>query len=252
MELAAQGLGHRFEDGSWGLKDLSFRLGAGLTVLAGHNGSGKTLLSRHLVGLAAPTEGRVLVDGRPVEGAAGWERTRRRIGYVFQNAEHQILGVTVDEDVAFTPERRGWPRERTLRAREEALAAVGLTGRGEALTAFLSGGEKRRLALASTFVAGPELIILDEPFNDLDWPGVSELLSIVLGLRERGVAILLVTHDLEKCLAHADRLMVMDGGRLVADGAPAELLERFRGIVFPPAPGGKTELASLTWLKEGS
>ena len=120
--------------------------------------------------------------------------------------------MTVDEDVAWTPTRLGWSGERIQAGRERALRLTGLEGRGAEPTAFLSGGEKRRLAIASVLVAEPELIILDEPFNDLDWLGVQTLLTILVDLHRQGIALLVITHDLEKCLAHADRLVVLRTG----------------------------------------
>ena len=135
---------------------------------------------------------------------------------------------------------------------EAALAAAGLAGFGERLCAGLSGGEKRRLAVASALVAGPELIVLDEPFNGLDWAGASELLRVLLGLHATGVGIVVVTHDLEKCLAHADRLVVMDAGRVVRDGSPAELWHELPALGLRQPAGGVEGLAGMTWLVAAS
>lgn len=247
MRLEVQGLGRRFESGRWGLRGVELVLeGAGLTVVSGHNGSGKTLLARHLLGLERPDEGRILLDGADLQHDL--RAARRRIAFVFQEPEHQILGMTVDEDVAWTPSRLGWPRDRIQESRRRALQLTGLEGRGQELAAFLSGGEKRRLAIASVLAAEPEMIILDEPFNDLDWPGVKILLSILLDLRRRGIALLVITHDLEKCLAHADRLVVMQEGRIAADGAVAELWERLPELGMR-RPGPRSgSLAGMSWL----
>lgn len=244
MTLRAEGLGARFADGAWGLRGVDLELtGSGFVVLTGHNGSGKTLLCRHLLGLETPSEGRVALDGADIRRDPA--ALRRRVGFVFQEPEHQILGLTVAEDVEWTPRRYGWPRARVERARGEALARVGLAGRGGELCANLSGGEKRRLAVAGVLAAEPELLVLDEPFNDLDWPGVRALLEILVELPRQGVGLLVVTHDLEKCLALADRLVVMDGGRLAADGRPAELWDRLPGLGLRRGPG---RLEDLSWL----
>jgi biotin transport system ATP-binding protein len=247
MDLSVEGLGRRFEDGSWGLRGLNCRFdGRGITLVSGHNGSGKTLLARHLVGLERPDEGQVRLDGRNLSVCL--EEARRRIGFVFQEPEHQILGLTVAEDLAWTPQRLGWPKARIAERTAQVLERVGLAGREHELTAWLSGGEKRRLAVASVLVAEPELIILDEPFNDLDWPGVKILLNILNSLAASGVGLLIITHDLEKCLAHADRLVVLEAGGLLADGPARSLWERLPelGLRRPGPMTGSFE--GMTWL----
>jgi energy-coupling factor transporter ATP-binding protein EcfA2 len=247
MKLELQDLGQRFENGRWGLRGVDLVLeGTGFTVLSGHNGSGKTLLARHILGLERPTAGRVLLDGTDIQ--QNLRETRRRIAFVFQEPEHQILGMTVDEDVAWTPARLGWPLERRQASCQRALELTGLAGRGGDLTAFLSGGEKRRLAIASVLAAEPEMILLDEPFNDLDGPGVKTLLTILLDLHRQGIALLVITHDLEKCLAHAERLVVLQAGRLVADGPVPALWDRLPELdLRRPGPLCGT-LAGMTWL----
>lgn len=247
MRVEVQGLGRRFENGRWGLRGVDLLLeGAGFTVMSGHNGSGKTLLARHLLGLERPDEGRILLDGADI--GRGLREARRRIAFVFQEPEHQILGMTVDEDVTWTPSRLGWSRDRIRASHERALRLTGLEGRGGELTAFLSGGEKRRLAIASVLAAEPEMIILDEPFNDLDWPGVRTLLSILIDLHRQGIALLVITHDLEKCLAHADRLVVMQEGRIAADGPVAELWDRLPGLGMRRPGPLCGSLAGMSWL----
>jgi biotin transport system ATP-binding protein len=167
---------------------------------------------------------------------------------VFQEPEHQILGMTVDEEVDWTPARLGWDRERIRAARERALRLTCLEGRGAEPTAFLSGGEKRRLAIASALAAEPELMILDEPFNDLDWQGVRMLLGILLDLRRRGLGLLVITHDLDKCLAHAERLVVLGAGQVRAQGTARELWEHLPELgLRRPGPASGT-LEGMTWL----
>jgi biotin transport system ATP-binding protein len=247
MRLEARNLGKRFANGRWGLRGVELSLeGPGLTLATGPNGSGKTLLARHLLGLESPDEGQVLLDGAPI--ARDLRGLRRRVAFVFQEPEHQILGMTVDEEVAWTPSRLGWSRERIQACRERALRLTNLEGRGAEPTAFLSGGEKRRLAIASVLAAEPELVILDEPFNDLDWPGVRMLLEILLDLRRQGLALLLITHDLDKCLAHADRVVVMGDGQVRADGAALDIWERLPelGLRRPGPAAGSLE--GMTWL----
>jgi energy-coupling factor transporter ATP-binding protein EcfA2 len=246
MKLELRSLGKRFDSGRWGLRGVDLVLeGPGFTILSGHNGSGKTLLARHILGLEQPDEGGVLLDGADIRHDL--KALRRRIAFVFQEPEHQILGMTVDEDVAWTPSRLGWPAARIQASRERALALTDLAGRGGEPTAFLSGGEKRRLAIASVLAAEPELIILDEPFNDLDWPGVKALLAILVDLHRRGIALLVITHDLDKCLAHADRLVVLEAGGVKADGPVRELWGRLPELGLR-RPGPCATLEDMTWL----
>ena len=247
MRLEARNLGRRLEDGRWLLRGIDLVLeGPGFTLVSGPNGSGKTLLARHLLGLERPDEGQVLLDG--AELRRDLREARRRIAFVFQEPEHQILGMTVAEDVAWTPSRLGWPRERIQASCAQALQLTGLAGRGAEPTSFLSGGEKRRLAISSVLAAEPELIILDEPFNDLDWPGVKTLLAILIDLHRRGIALLVITHDLDKCLAHADRLVVLEDGRIRADGPVRELWQRLPELgLRRPGPASGT-LEGMSWL----
>lgn len=247
MRLEARGLVRVFPDGTRALDgaDLEIRTPC-FMVLSGPNGSGKTVLARHFVGLERPQAGTVLADGVPVERCLA--ETRRRVGFVFQEPEHQILGITAGEDVEFgirrlVPDRRERRRRAIL-----ALEAVGLPETEDRLAAALSGGQKRRLAVAATLAADPELVILDEPFNGLDPAGADGLLRTLLDLRNRGVGILLVTHDLEKCLAHADRLAVLGSGRVAAEGTPEDLWDRLPGLGLRRPPGGPERLGEMTWL----
>ncbi len=246
MILEARSVGKTFPDGTRGLDGASLGIQTPcFMVLSGTNGSGKSLLARHFLGLEKPDSGEVLVDGKPL--ATCLAEARRRIALVFQEPEHQILGMTVREDVEFGPRASGTPavvRERTV---GEAIRAAGLSGMEDRLASALSGGEKRRLAVASALVTRPELVILDEPFNDLDWAGASELLGLLLSLRAEGTGILVVTHDLEKCLAHADRLAVMEAGRVIRDGSPAALWDSLPALGLRRLPGSVDALAAMTW-----
>lgn len=251
MRLEARALVRTFADGSRGLAgtDLSVETPC-FTVLSGPNGCGKSLLARHFLGLERPGSGQVLLDGSPLDSCLA--DARRRIALVFQEPEHQILGVTVREDVEFGPRAAGLPREHYADRTAAALERAGLAGFEDRLASALSGGEKRRLAVASSLVADPELLILDEPFNDLDWQGASDLIDVLLGLRSAGTGILVLTHDLEKCLAHADRLVVMDQGRIVRDGTPAELWDELPGLGLRRLPGGSDQLARMTWSRSAT
>jgi biotin transport system ATP-binding protein len=196
--------------------------GGEFLVLAGRNGAGKTILAKHLAGLVEPTEGRVLFEGRPFSSHGA--SPALLIGYVFQDARLQAVGDRVIDDAAFGPTNLGMKRIEAEGRGRAALARCGLAGKENAFVHSLSGGELRRLAIAGVVAMSPRALILDEPFANLDRDGVSAVLRIVEALRIEGLAVLMVTHELEKVLGLADRLVVMDDGKLVLDGEPGTVL----------------------------
>ena len=245
--LEARNLIHTFENGRRGLDDVSLTLSPGsFTVMAGANGSGKSLFLKHLVGLEHPDSGEVLLDGQPAR--RNWGKSRAKLGLTFQDAEAQILGTTLEEDVAFGPLQQGLTTREVRERTQEALRVCGLAGREKDLTAVLSGGEKRRLNLASVLALNPAILLLDEPFSGLDLPGVQAFLSILLDLHQEGRTILLVTHDLEKCLAHAQRLVLWKDGKILADSTPFQAWDCIpnAGVFRPSLNSDQTH--QLTWL----
>jgi len=247
LSLEAIDLGHRFEDGAWGLEAVSVAFATGeFTVVAGPNGSGKTLLMRHLVGPVAPTTGAVTLDGRDIR--THLPEVRRRVGLVFQDSGAQIVGLTIAEEVAFGPRNLGWPRPQVEAAVASALEAVGLTGRRDEACAHLSGGEKRRLAIAGVLACDPDFLILDEPFTGLDLPSVRAVLGTLTALHRRGKAVILLTHELDKCLAHAQRLVLMTNHRILDQGTPQDLWDRIPEAHTHRPAGGPERLGEMTWL----
>ena len=243
MEIRS--LSHVFPGGKRALDNISLSLYPGsFTVLAGANGSGKTVLMRHLNGLAKPTSGEVLLLGTPVLNDP--QGARRRVGLVFQDADAQIVGQSVAKDAAFGPENLRLPREEIANRVKAALEATGLTGFDNRRPHSLSGGEKRRLAVAGVLAMEPDLLVLDEPFTGLDWPGSSSLLKVLSELHQNGKTILLITHDLEKVLAHADRLILMDAGRIVEDGKPEEIIDKVETFGIRRPTG---RIAAMSWLQ---
>jgi len=245
--IEIENLSHRFSGGSLGLDRINLRIQAGtFVVVAGPNGSGKTTLIRHLNGLLLPTEGCVKVDGVSVQ--KDLMRARRLVGMMFQDADSQIVGETVYQDVAFGPENLRLDYVQIRNRVALALDAVGLKDLAEQRPHLLSGGEKRRLAIAGILAMEPRVIACDEPFASLDYPGVKQVLKQILALHQAGHTILVITHDLEKVLAHADRLIIMQKGKIVRDGVPAELvcdLETF-GVRAPCGSHFGMEICS--WL----
>ncbi len=194
------------------LKNVSFELEEGtFTVIGGENGSGKSLLMSIIAGLENADSGTIESFGRA--------------GLVFQEAETQILGETPEEDIAFGPKNLGWSRERVKAAVADALEKTGLTAKKDFSARFLSGGEKRRLAVACMLAMDLPLIILDEPYANLDFGGVRQVNALLRDLKTQKKTIILLTHEIEKCLALADRFIVLFRGEKVFDGAPEEIVE---------------------------
>lgn len=219
----------------------------GLTVdrgefvaVVGPNGSGKSTLARMLNVLLRPDEGRVRVGGLDTREEANLWPIRDRVGMVFQNPDNQIVAAIVEEDVAFGPENQGLPPEEIRRRVDEALAAVGLTALRQRPPHLLSGGQKQRLAIAGALALRPVCLVLDEPTAMLDPQGRQEVLETVTRLcREAGVAVVLITHFMEEAV-RADRVAVMEGGRVILTGPPAEVFRhadvlRRAHLDLPPA-----------------
>ncbi len=216
--LEIQGLSRRFPhmDES-ALKNVTFSVARGdCIVISGANGSGKSVLMRLIAGLDRPTSGTVTVglsDGKPA-----------RVGLVFQDADAQILGDTPAEDVEFGPRNLGIDKKNSAAIAIRMLERTGLAGKENVPARSLSGGEKRRLAVAGVLAMDASLIIFDEPFANLDWPGVVQVNDILARLKADGKTLIILTHELEKVLSLANRLMVLYQGELVFDGTPEAAL----------------------------
>ena len=243
--LSARGLSHKFPDGGYGIRDLDIDIfGDELLLIAGRNGSGKTVLMLHLVGLLEPTEGTVHYRGIPVSKRT--DEVRNRIGIVLQDPRAQFLGQTVAEDVGFGLEFEGVEISEVERRVYESLKIMNIADLANRRPFFLSGGEQRKSALAALLVREPEALILDEPFIGLDLTGVVSITESIIDLRRRGHAVVVITHDIEKILAHADRLAIMDDGRVVASGQPGDMISRLKQHAIR-TPRGSIE--SMSWLE---
>ena len=245
--LEIENLSHRFADGTHGLKNINLTIEEGtFVVIAGQNGSGKTTLLRHLNGLLLPTAGTVRLEGISVP--ENLKRARQMVGMVFQDADSQIVGETVSDDVAFGPENLCLDRREVTRRVARALDLVNLLDLKNQKPHLLSGGEKRRLAIAGILAMEPKVLVFDEPFSSLDYPGIKQVLRQIISLHQAGHTILVAAHDLEKVIAHTDRLVIMNHGKVVKDGSPDRLigeLEAF-GIRQPCAYRLGVEVQS--WL----
>lgn len=223
------------------LRGISLDIQEGLhTALIGPNGSGKTTLIRQMNALLYPVAGTVCVDGMMTTDAASVREIRRRVGMVFQNPESQIVGMTVEEDVAFGPENLALPSAEIRRRVEACLAMVGMKGLEKRAPHTLSGGEKRLLSIAGVAAMDPSYIAFDEPTAYLDPAAKQRVLSIIRRLGREGKAIIHIAHDMRD-VTEADRVVVMDRGEVILTGTPAEIFgqsERLSAIGLCPLPEG--------------
>ncbi len=214
--IEIENLCHRFPDGAESLSGIDLVVKKGeFVVVAGENGSGKTTLFRHLNGLLKPSGGEVKINGVSVSDKEVFSGIP--VGLVFQNADSQIVGETVYDDIAFGPENLLLSRSEIKWRVERALQSVGLRHLADRPCHRLSGGEKKRLAIAGILALGSEIIAFDEPFTNLDYSGFRQVLSRMVRLHKEGRTLLVSTHDIEKVMAHADRLVVLRKGRVVFD-----------------------------------
>ena len=206
------------------LEDVSLSIEKGsFVVVLGHNGSGKSTLAKHMNAVLLPSGGAVYVEGMDTKDEALLLEIRRRVGMVFQNPDNQIVANVVEEDVAFAPENLGVPSEEIRRRVDDALAAVGMSEFTRHAPHLLSGGQKQRVAIAGVIAMAPECIVLDEATAMLDPAGRREVLSAIRALnRERNITVVLITHHMDEAM-DADRLIVMNDGKLVMNGTPTEV-----------------------------
>ncbi|MGN0514164.1 MAG: energy-coupling factor transporter ATPase [Lachnospiraceae bacterium] len=202
--------------------NLSIEQGDFVAVL-GHNGSGKSTFAKHLNSLLIPTEGVVYIDGMDTTDEEKLWDIRQTAGMVFQNPDNQIIGSIVEEDVGFGPENMGVPTEEIWKRVELALKAVGMYEFRTASPNKLSGGQKQRVAIAGIVAMKPKCIVLDEPTAMLDPNGRKEVIKTLHELNEKeNVTVILITHYMDE-VVNADRVIVMDGGKIVMDGSPKQV-----------------------------
>ena len=221
-------------EGHEALRGITLSITAGeFVAVLGANGSGKSTLARHLNALLLPTEGTCLVRGRDTKDEERRWDIRQEVSMVFQNPDNQLIAAVVADDVAFGPENLGVPPEE-IRARvQNALALVGMESYAQAAPHLLSGGQKQRIAIAGAIAMQTHCLVLDEPTAMLDPRSRAEVLSAVEKLHdEQGMTIVYITHFMEEAIA-ADRIVLMDAGRIVMDGTPREIFaqpERVRAL----------------------
>ena len=210
------------------VKEVSLEIADGSFVcVCGENGSGKSTLAKLMNGLIAPTSGVVTVDGKTTatEEEAALFAIRQKVGMVFQNPDNQMIASIIEDEIAFGPENLGVPREEIGERIDYALSAVDMTEYRHNTPYKLSGGQKQRIAIAAVLAMKPEVLVLDESTAMLDPKGRKEVLKVAEELNRQGITIVLITHFMEEA-THADRIIVMNEGRVVMDGAPAEIFRK--------------------------
>jgi len=220
--LKTDHLTHAFGSGDTGIFDICLTVSRDdFIVLAGKNGCGKTTLIRHFNGLLMPDSGRVLLNGQDIQKNLTF--ARKKIGMVFQDPDTQIIADSVFDEIAFGPENLNMDRGEINDKVENVLALLGLDHLRDRNPATLSGGEKRRLAIAGILVMEPDLIIFDEPFANLDYPSILSLVKLCRTLHQSGHAIVMTTHDVAPVITMATKMVIMDKGRIKEEGDPVSL-----------------------------
>ncbi|MCX7711249.1 MAG: energy-coupling factor transporter ATPase [Clostridia bacterium] len=220
--------------GTTALKGIDATIEKGqFVVVLGRNGSGKSTFARLMNALLTPTKGTIVVNGiNTADESKLWE-IRRTCGMVFQNPDNQIIGTTVEEDAAFGPENLGVPPEKIRSRVDNALESVGMQEYSKHAPHLLSGGQKQRVSIAGILAMKPECIILDEATAMLDPGGRKEVLKVIHKLnREENITVVLITHHMEEAI-EADKVIVIDAGRVVLEGQPKEVfskVEEIKGI----------------------
>ena len=246
--IEIKNLDHHYPDGTHALKGIDLTISDGEFILiCGPNGSGKTTLIRLISGLLKPTMGSVYVNGLdPIHDS---REVRRLVGMVFQDPDSQIVGETVREDVAFGPENLGLPVEEIRERVDWALRVMGLKDFSEKPCYLLSGGEKRRLSIAGVLAMKPQVILFDEPFSFLDYPGIREVLKHMVNLHREGHTLIVTTHDVEKVVAHVDRIAIVHDGELKVAGQPEELLTKLPEFGIRPPCYTLLGREKISWLE---
>jgi cobalt/nickel transport system ATP-binding protein len=225
--LEARKIRYAYADGPEALRDIDVAIKAGRKIaLVGPNGAGKSTLMLMFNGILRPRSGEVLFNGMPLKyDSPSLREIRRKVGMVFQNPDDQIFAPTVYQDVAFGPMKRGFPKERVDRYVDYALSYVGLSGYERRPPHHLSGGEKKRVAIAGVLAMEPEVMILDEPTSNLDPATAEEMMEMLDELNYGGKTIIISTHDVELAYRWADEVLLMESGKLLKEGSPSQVFD---------------------------
>lgn len=234
------------------LDNISFSIKRGeFVAVVGHNGSGKSTIAKHLNAMLVPSSGKVYVDGMDTSDENMTNLIRRKVGLVLQNPDNQLVASIVEEDVAFGPENLGIEPKEIRKRVDEALKAVDMYEYRLYAPYKLSGGQKQRVAIAGIIAIEPDCIVLDEPTAMLDPKGRKEVLDTIIRLnREKGITVVMITHFMEEAVL-ADKVYVVDGGKLLTSGTPYEVFSQVELLKKTPSrrSTGNRDLLSASWLR---
>jgi cobalt/nickel transport system ATP-binding protein len=230
--LEAKNIVYKYEDGTRALNDVSIKVEDNdMVALLGKNGAGKSTLFLHFNGIFKPDHGEILINGEPIDySKKGLLDVRTKVGIVFQNPDDQLFAPTVQEDVAFGPLNMGLSQEEVEKRVTESLERVGMKGFERKPPHHLSGGQKKRVAIAGVLAMKPEIMVLDEPTSGLDPKGASHILHLLYELNNEGISIIISTHDVDLVPIYAKRIYVIKEGQIIKEGSPNEVFSDVKTI----------------------
>jgi cobalt/nickel transport system ATP-binding protein len=223
---------YEYPDGTKALDKVNFNVDGGkIVALLGPNGAGKSTLFLHFNGILSPSTGSVIIDGVTVEyNKKDLMQIRQKVGIVFQNPDDQLFAPTVLEDVAFGPMNMGLPKEEVEIRVKEALLRVGMEGFEKKPPHHLSGGQKKRVAIAGILAMKPKIMVLDEPTSGLDPKGASQILRLLYKLNHEGITIVISTHDVDLVPLYASKVYIISKGKIIKEGTASEVFEDVKTI----------------------
>ena len=223
---------YEYPDGTKALDKVNFKVDDGkIVALLGPNGAGKSTLFLHFNGILSPSTGSVIIDGVTVKyNKKDLMQVRQKVGIVFQNPDDQLFAPTVLEDVAFGPMNMGLPKEEVEDRVKEALSRVGMEGFENKPPHHLSGGQKKRVAIAGILAMKPKIMVLDEPTSGLDPKGASQILRLLYKLNNEGITIVISTHDVDLVPLYASKVYIISKGKIIKEGTAPEVFEDVKTI----------------------
>ncbi len=232
------------------LNNINFKIEKGsLCIIAGANGSGKSVLLKCIKGLLKPQSGTIEINDQNFSNNS--KERRKKIGLVFQDADSQIVGQTVEKDIRFGMENLNLDSETKSERLDEITKLLSLANKLNRKPRELSGGEKRRLAIAGILAMNPDIIFLDEPFANLDYPSVIKVLETLLLLQKQGHTIIIVSHEIDKIAAHSQKIILLKNGSIVKNDTSNNVLPHLlnHGVYVPKVNNKLANLEDLSWLK---
>ncbi len=223
--LETKNVSYRYPDGTPALEDVNFSAAQGkMVALLGPNGAGKSTLFLHFNGILRPSAGTVMVENVPLTyDKKSIMKVRQKVGIVFQNPDNQLFAPTVEEDVAFGPLNVGLDQDEVERRVAESLERVGMAGFEKKPPHHLSGGQKKRVAIAGILAMSPEIMVLDEPTSGLDPKGASRILHLLHKLNQEGMTIVISTHDVDLVPLYASQVYIISEGHIIKEGTPQDV-----------------------------